>query len=76
MRPFHVRGTERAVLSVRINYDGDLFFTGGQDGGINCWVSETGERLGTYRAGGAVKTLDITDNTEHLVSGSLEVYKD
>ena len=36
-------------------------------------MSETGERLGTYCAGGAVKTLDITDNSEYLVSGSLEV---
>lgn len=74
MKPFHVRGTERAILSLKINFDGDLFFTGGQDGTINCWTTEIGERLGSYKASGAVKTLDITDNSEYLVSGSLEVF--
>ncbi|KAM3133191.1 hypothetical protein pb186bvf_014767 [Paramecium bursaria] len=72
MRPFHVRGTERAVQCIKINYDGDLFFTGSQDGVINCWILETGERLGNYKTSGAVKTLDLTDNSEYLISGSLE----
>jgi translation initiation factor 3 subunit I len=80
MRPFHVRGTDRAIMTLKINYDGDLFFTASQDGGINCWLTENGERLdycehrlGNYKASGAVKTLDLTDNSEILVSGSLEV---
>ena len=72
MRPFHVRGTDRAVLVVKTNYDGDLFFQGSQDGFINCWVTETGERLGNYKTSGAVKTLDVTHNSEYLVSASLE----
>ncbi|CAD8056031.1 unnamed protein product [Paramecium sonneborni] len=72
MRPFHVRGTDRAIMTIKINYDGDLFFTASQDGGINCWLTENGERLGNYKASGAVKTLDLTDNSELLVSGSLE----
>ena len=44
MRPFHVRGTDRAIMTIKINYDGDLFFTASQDGGINCWLTENGER--------------------------------
>jgi translation initiation factor 3 subunit I len=63
MRPFHVRGTERAVLVVKLNYDGDLFFQGSQDG---C------ERLGSYKTSAAIKTLDITDDSKILVTGSLE----
>lgn len=30
-------------------------------------------RLGNFKASGAVKTLDLTDDSELLVSGSLEV---
>lgn len=28
--------------------------------------------MGNYKTSGAVKTLDITDNSEYLISGSLE----
>jgi translation initiation factor 3 subunit I len=72
MRPFHVRGTDRAVLVVKTNYDGDLFFQGSQDSYINCWVTETGERLGNYKTSGAVKSLAITVDSSYLVSASLE----
>ena len=72
MRPFHVRGTERAVLVVKLNYDGDLFFQGSQDGCVNCWLTETGERLGNYKTSAAIKTLDITDDSKILITGSLE----
>jgi translation initiation factor 3 subunit I len=87
MKPFHVRGTERAVQVVKINFDGDLFFTGSQDGLISCWLLESGERylliildkhlrLGNFKTNTAVKTLDITDNSKYLVCGSLEVRPD
>ena len=72
MKPFYVRGTERAIGVAKINYDGDLFFTGSADGLVNLWQLKDGERIGTYKTAGAVKTLDVTDNSELMVTGTLE----
>jgi translation initiation factor 3 subunit I len=39
---------------------------------VNCWIAETGERLGNFKTSAAIKTLDITDDSQFLVTGSLE----
>ena len=35
-------------------------------------MTETGERLGNYKTSAAIKTLDVSSDTEYLVTGSLE----
>jgi len=38
---------------------------------INLWNSYTGERLGSYECEGAVRSLDVTVDSEFLVAGTL-----
>ena len=72
MKPIELRGHTRPVNVIKLNYDGDLFFTGGADKKVNLWYSINGERLGSFDTKSAVKTLDITENTEILIVGSLD----
>lgn len=72
MRPFALRGHERPINIVKFNYDGDLLFSGSADNKINMWESYTGERIGSFHAKTAVKTIDIDDNSSYLISGGLD----
>jgi len=41
MHPFILKGHERPVTIVRLNYDGDIFFSGSAERKINLWESYT-----------------------------------
>jgi len=71
MKPIQLRGHEKPITAVKFNFDGDLFFTGAAEKRINLWNSFTGERLGSYECEGAVKSLDVTVDSEYLVAGTL-----
>jgi translation initiation factor 3 subunit I len=57
---------------VRLNFDGDLLFSGSSDKRVNLWYSMTGERIGSYHTKGANKCFEVTNDTETLVTGSLD----
>ncbi len=63
MKPILLRGHERPVNIVKLNYDGDLLFTGSSDSKVNVWSSSTGERLGNVKCSAAVRTLDISEDS-------------
>lgn len=71
MRPLLLKGHERPLTRVKFNREGDLLFTTSMDKAPTVWNGSTGERIGTYRGhNGAVQDIDITWNTERLVTGS------
>lgn len=68
-----LKGHERACLCVKYNREGDLIFTSAKDNHPTLWMSETGERVGTYEGhSGAVFSLDVTWNSEFLLTGSAD----
>lgn len=69
MRPKLLRGHEKPITIVKFNFDGDLLFTGASEKRINLWYSLSGERVGSYETGSAVRTLDVTNDSKYLVSG-------
>ena len=71
MKPISLRGHEKPISVVKLNFDGDLLFTGSTDKRVNVWDAYTGERIGSYHAKAAIRTLDITDDSEWLVLGTL-----
>lgn len=52
---------------VRYNRDGDMFFTCSDDKLIMAWDNETAEKVGTYEANGACRSLAVSKNTEYIV---------
>lgn len=72
MRPFILRGHERPINMVKFNYDGDLFFSASADNKVNMWESYTGERIGSFGTKAAVKSIDIDDDTKHLITGCMD----
>jgi translation initiation factor 3 subunit I len=79
MHPFILKGHERPVTIVRLNYDGDIFFSGSAERKINLWESYTGERIGSYDTKASVRSLDVDINSNYLIAcgndGTLEVTK-
>lgn len=71
MKPISLRGHEKPINVVKLNFDGDLLFTGSADKKVNLWDAFSGERIGSYHCKAAVRTLDITDDSEWLVVGTL-----
>lgn len=71
MKPISLRGHERPVNVVKINFDGDLLFSGSTDKKVNLWDSYTGERIGSYLCSAAIRTIDVTADSEWLVAGTL-----
>ena len=63
---------ERNINIVRFNYDGDLLFSGDADRLINVFEAYTGERLGSYSAKTAVKTLDVDIDSKYLIYASFD----
>lgn len=49
MTTYELKGHERPVNAIKLNYDGDLFFSGGSDALINVWSVKDGERLGSFK---------------------------
>ena len=75
MRPILLKGHERSITCVIYNRDGDLIFTSAKDGRPTLWLSENGERVGTYEVhNGAVWHLDVSWDSKLLVSGSADMH--
>lgn len=82
MYPIKLKAHERNVNIVRINYDGDLIFSGGpgdkQNPSINVFDSFEGERLGSYVTRAAIKSLDVDMDSKYLIcvsfDGTLEMF--
>ncbi len=72
MKPIELRGHTRPVKAVKINFDGDLFFSGGADSIVNVWSTYTGERIGSIETSAAVKTIDITNDSSILIVASMK----
>lgn len=79
MRPILLRGHEKPITTVKFNFDGDLLFTGSGEKKINLWYSISGERIGSFEPKAAVRTLDISNDSEILIVGTnvgtLEFFK-
>jgi len=74
MRPILLKGHERAITCVIFNRDGDLIFTASKDKVPTVWLSESGERMGTYvEHGGSVWHLDCSWDSRLLVSASADM---
>jgi translation initiation factor 3 subunit I len=71
MKPISLRGHEKPIQVIKFNFDGDLFFSGAAERKINLWTAYTGERIGSYECEGAVRSLDVTVDTEYMVAGTL-----
>lgn len=71
MKPICLRGHEKPITTIKFNSDGDLFFTGAGEKKVNLWQAYSGERIGSYDCEGAVRTLDVTVESEYLVVGTL-----
>jgi len=56
---------------VKINFDGDLCFTGSSDKKVNVLDAYSGELLGDFICKGATKTIDITKDSRWLYTASL-----
>mmetsp|Transcript_13202 Transcript_13202/g.40661 ORF Transcript_13202/g.40661 Transcript_13202/m.40661 type:complete len:346 (+) Transcript_13202:162-1199(+) len=75
MRPILLKGHERSITCVVYNRDGDLIFTAAKDGRPTLWLSEDGQRVGTYEVhNGAVWHLDVSWDSKLLVSGSADMH--
>ena len=48
MKPILLKGHTRALTYVKYNKDGDLLFSCSKDNKPTLWMSDTGERVGTY----------------------------
>lgn len=79
MRPALLRGHEKPITAVKFNFDGDLLFTGSGEKKVNVWYSISGERIGSFTPKAAVRTLDVTVDSEILIVGTnvgtLEFFK-
>jgi translation initiation factor 3 subunit I len=71
MKPILLRGHEKPISIVKFNFDGDLLFTGAAEKKVNLWYALSGERIGSYDTKGAVKTLDVTNDSSYMVVGTL-----
>ena len=68
-----LRGHQDAVRAVGFSPDGTLLASAGDDGAVNLWRPETGERISMLDLGrtGRVRTLDFSPNGESLVAGTV-----
>ena len=72
MKVLKLNAHEKPINQLKINFDGDLLFSASSDRKINLWNSYTGERLGNYDSKGAIFTIDLTDDSKYLISGTLD----
>ena len=74
MRPILLKGHTRALTCVIYNADGDLIFTASKDHVPSLWLSDSGERIGTYNGHeGAVWELDCNWDSSLLLSVSADM---
>lgn len=65
-----VRAHERPVLRVLPNHDGDIFLSCSNDKTVRVFRTATGEQLMTLECGGAVNYIDLTYDSEYLVTAT------
>lgn len=79
MRPVLLRGHEKPITAVKFNFDGDLLFTASGEKKVNLWYGLSGERIGSFEPKAAVRTLDVTNDSNLLIVGTnvgtLEFFK-
>jgi len=79
MRPVLLRGHEKPITAVKFNFDGDLLFTASAEKKVNLWYSISGERIGSFEPKAAVRTLEVSNDSEILIVGTnaitLEFFK-
>ena len=46
MLVYKLQAHEKPITTMKLNFDGDLVFTGSSDKKINVWDAFTGERIG------------------------------
>jgi translation initiation factor 3 subunit I len=74
MRPIQLKGHERSITHLKYNKEGDLLFTCSKANFPCIWYSDSGERIGTYNGhNGAVWSLDVTQDSSVLVTGSADM---
>jgi len=68
-----LKGHDRAITSITLNYDGDLFFSTSKGPTITLWYSCDGVRLGTYSGHkGTVWSVDPSRDSKRLLSASAD----
>jgi len=73
MRPLLLKGGERPVTDLLFNTDGDLLFSSSKDNGVTVWLTESGERIGTYDGHtGAVWSISVDHKSTRLLSGAAD----
>jgi len=73
MRPLLLKGGERPVTDILFNTDGDLLFSSSKDNSITVWLTESGERIGTYEGhNGAVWSISVDHKSTRLLTGSAD----
>jgi translation initiation factor 3 subunit I len=74
MKPILLKGHTRALTYVTYNKDGDLFFSCSKDNKPTLWMSDTGERIGTYDGhNGTVWGCDVTYDSKMLLTASADM---
>lgn len=63
------RGNEVGCLSGAFSLDGDVYFSGGDDGYFNAWDVRTGERLYSHDYRAMVWAVSLSGNGEKLALG-------
>lgn len=69
MRPLILRGHRMPITDLKFNKDNDLLFSASKDRYITLWSSEYGERIGTYVHDAAVNSIDVSNDSNYLISG-------
>jgi len=73
MRPLLLKGGERCVTDIRFNTDGDLLFSASKDNSVTVWLTESGERIGTYEGHtGAIWSISVDHKSTRLLSGAAD----
>jgi len=68
-----LKGGERPVTDLLFNTDGDLLFSSSKDNNVTVWLTESGERIGTYdEHTGAVWSISVDHKSTRLLSGSAD----
>jgi len=56
------------VNVVKVNHDGDLLFSASNDKSVCLYYSYTGERIGTFTCPAAVKSIDVSRDSQYLIT--------
>ena len=71
MRPILLNGHFRPLTVIKYNQDGDLLFSASKDVSAAVWLSDSGERLGTYDGHtGAIFDLDVSADSSLVATCS------